>query len=254
MVPVASADDGPVAVIQGFGPEVGWAQLAEASLAIGRGLPWVATNLDATIPTARGRVLGNGALVAALRWASGVEPVVAGKPEPPLMVESVERTGAKRPLVVGDRLDTDIEGANRSGIAAMLVLTGVTDWPALLDAAPVTRPSYLGRDLRALLQPAPPVSVARGPRFVQARCRSAWARVPLGDPSAPAGSTVAGRVPADTGWVPGRAWPQAGSAPWDVSDEQLDVARALVAAAWAITDAGALVGGPAEVGVQQGGA
>ncbi len=119
LVPVASADADPVAVMQGYGPDVGWRDLAEASLVIERGHPWVATNLDSTIPSPRGRVLGNGSLVAALRHATGVEPLVAGKPEPPLMQESVLRTGARRPLVVGDRLDTDIEGASqgRSAVA-----------------------------------------------------------------------------------------------------------------------------------------
>ena len=90
--PVESVDDGAVALMQGYGPDVGWRQLAEGSLAIGRGLLWVATNLDRTIPTPRGRVLGNGSMVEALRHATGAEPLVAGKPEPPLMIESVQRS------------------------------------------------------------------------------------------------------------------------------------------------------------------
>ena len=143
-MPVESVDDGAVALMQGYGPDVGWRQLAEGSLAIGRGLLWVATNLDRTIPSPRGRVLGNGSMVAALRHATGAEPLVAGKPEPPLMLESVERSAAVRPLVVGDRLDTDIEGANRSGIPSLLVLTGVTDWQDLLDAAPRLAPPISG--------------------------------------------------------------------------------------------------------------
>ena len=97
LVPVESVDDGAVALMQGYGPDVDWRQLAEGSLAIGRGLLWVATNLDRTIPSPRGRVLGNGSMVAALRHASGAEPLVAGKPEPPLMLESVERSAAVRP-------------------------------------------------------------------------------------------------------------------------------------------------------------
>ena len=95
LVPVESVDDGAVALMQGYGPDVGWRQLAEGSLAIGRGLLWVATNLDRTIPTPRGRVLGNGSMVAALRHATGAEPLVAGKPEPPLMLESVQRSRAR---------------------------------------------------------------------------------------------------------------------------------------------------------------
>ena len=180
LVPVESVDDGAVALMQGYGPDVGWRQLAEGSLAIGRGLLWVATNLDRTIPTPRGRVLGNGSMVEALRHASGVDPLVAGKPEPPLMIESVQRSGALRPLVVGDRLDTDIEGANRSGIPSMLVLTGVTDWQDLLHVAPPYRPTYLGRDLRALLTPAPAVEVRWGTAVVEGRCGRVVVRIPTG--------------------------------------------------------------------------
>ena len=182
LVPVESVDDGAVALMQGYGPDVDWRQLAEGSLAIGRGLLWVATNLDRTIPSPRGRVLGNGSMVAALRHASGAEPLVAGKPEPPLMLESVERSAAVRPLVVGDRLDTDIEGANRSGIPSLLVLTGVTDWQDLLDAAPPSRPTYLGHDLRALLMPAPPVEVRWGAGIVEGRCGGVAVRIPTGNP------------------------------------------------------------------------
>ena len=175
--PVASVDEQPVAVMQGYGREVGWRQLAEASLAIERGLLWVATNLDRTIPTPRGRVLGNGSMVAALRHATGVEPLVAGKPEPPLMLESVERTAASRPLVVGDRLDTDIEGATRSGIPSLLVLTGVTEWTELLTAGPQHRPTYLDRDLRGLLVVQPEVVVDQDGDVLTGRCRAAEVRV-----------------------------------------------------------------------------
>ncbi len=164
LTPVESADDDPVAVIQGFGPKVGWKQLAEGTLAIERGLLWVATNVDATIPSPRGRVLGNGSLVAALRHATGAEPLVAGKPLPPLMRESVDRAGASSPIVVGDRLDTDIEGANATGIPSVLVLTGVTDWPDLIGVEPKFRPTYLDFDLRSLLRPQPPVTVEPGGR------------------------------------------------------------------------------------------
>ena len=184
LVPVESVDDGAVALMQGYGPDVGWRQLAEGSLAIGRGLLWVATNLDRTIPTPRGRVLGNGSMVEALRHATGAEPLVAGKPEPPLMIESVQRSGAVRPLVVGDRLDTDIEGANRSGIPSLLVLTGVTDWQDLLHVAPQYRPTYLGRDLRALLTPAPAVEVRWGAAVVEGRCGHVVVRIPTGKPGA----------------------------------------------------------------------
>lgn len=150
LVPVASADDDPAAVVQGFSPDLGWPLLAEGAYALERGLPWVASNTDLTIPTPRGRAPGNGTLVQVLRLASGREPVVAGKPETPMHAEAVARTGAKRPLVVGDRLDTDIEGANRAGVPSLLVLSGVTDAADVVLATEGLRPAYLSEDLGGL--------------------------------------------------------------------------------------------------------
>lgn len=150
LVPVSSAADGPVAVVQGFAPSVDWGLLAEASYAVGAGLPWIASNLDLTIPTERGIAPGNGALVGVVRAATGAEPVAAGKPELPLHRESMLRTGAQRPLVVGDRLDTDIEGAVAGGVDSLLVMTGVTDVRALLAAPENSRPTFVAADLRAL--------------------------------------------------------------------------------------------------------
>ena len=160
--PVRSADDAPEAVVQGYSPDVGWRQLAEGAFAVQRGVPWIATNLDMTLPTQRGIAPGNGSLVAAVRAATGVEPVAAGKPELPLHRESIIRTGARHPLVVGDRLDTDIEGAVRAGVDSLLLFTGVTAPAALLAAPPPLRPSYLAADLRGLLVPHPPVRAERG--------------------------------------------------------------------------------------------
>lgn len=229
LVPVFEVDDDTAAVMQGYGPEVGWAQLAEGSLAIARDLPWVATNTDRTIPTPRGRVLGNGALVAALQHASGVEPMVAGKPQPPLMRESVQRSGASNPLVVGDRLDTDIEGANRSGIPSMLVLTGVCDWQDLLTAPDQLRPGMIGRDLRDLLRPAPSARTELQEDRVEARCGHAVVHVSV---------TEAGQAPGDEephAWLP-EPWADKGRAGQPLSDEDLDVVHALVWAAWLIAD------------------
>lgn len=159
---VRSLDDGPAAVVQGFAPEVGWKALAEASYAVARGLPWVASNTDLTIPTAGGTAPGNGTLVAAVRAATGVEPEVAGKPLPPMHRETVIRTGARRPLVVGDRLDTDIEGAVNGGVDSLLVLTGVTTPAELLAAPEHRRPTYVAADLRGLLTPQPEVERSEG--------------------------------------------------------------------------------------------
>lgn len=149
--PVSSLDDDPVAVVQGFDPTITWTRLAEGAYAIQRDLPWIVSNTDLTIPTPRGRGPGNGTLVRMLATASGREPLlVAGKPEPPMHREAMIRTQATKPLVVGDRLDTDIEGAIRGGVDSILVFTGVTD-PAHVVVAPAhLRPTFLSTDLRGL--------------------------------------------------------------------------------------------------------
>ncbi|MGW3509263.1 HAD-IIA family hydrolase [Streptomyces sp. NPDC000994] len=157
--PVESADDGPAAVVQGYGgPELAWGRFAEACYAIARGVPWFASNTDLTIPGARGIAPGNGAAVEVVRIATGAEPQVAGKPLPPMHRETILRTGAERPLVVGDRLDTDIEGAFNGGVDSLLVLTGVTDGAKLLAAPPRHRPTYVDADLRGLLTGQPEIT------------------------------------------------------------------------------------------------
>ncbi|MFF2508635.1 HAD hydrolase-like protein [Streptomyces sp. NPDC058067] len=163
--PVDSADDEPVAVVQGYGgPNLAWGRFAEACYAIARGVPWFASNTDLTIPSARGIAPGNGAAVEVVRIATGAQPQVAGKPLPPMHRETVLRTGAERPLVVGDRLDTDIEGAFNGEVDSLLVLTGVTDGAQLLAAPPHHRPTYVDVDLRGLLTGQPEV-VADGDGF-----------------------------------------------------------------------------------------
>ncbi|WP_213816975.1 HAD-IIA family hydrolase [Glaciihabitans sp. dw_435] len=154
-VPTRSAEESPAAVIQGFAPEVGWTQLAEASFALHTGIPWVATNTDWTIPVARGTAPGNGTLVAAVHTAVGRLPVVAGKPEAAIFEVAVERFGASAPLFIGDRLDTDILGANRAKIPSALVLTGIDQAKQVLAADADSRPTYILGDLRELHEPYP---------------------------------------------------------------------------------------------------
>lgn len=148
--PVRSADDDPVAVVQGHSVDTGWKMLAEAVLAIRAGALWVATNIDATLPTERGLVLGNGSMVAAVRNATDIEPIVAGKPAAPIMHDAIERSEARSALVVGDRLDTDIAGANEIGLPSLLVLTGVSTAAELLRAPRHLRPTHIGPDLGVL--------------------------------------------------------------------------------------------------------
>ncbi|MEO7349560.1 MAG: HAD-IIA family hydrolase [Terrimesophilobacter sp.] len=153
-----SADDGPVAVIQGFSQDIGWMHLAEASYALqanGGLIPWVATNMDWTLPTARGTAPGNGALVSAIHLAVGRLPVVAGKPEVAIFEEALHRFGGSKALFLGDRLDTDILGANRAGLDSVLVLTGIDRAKQVLAADPNSRPTYVLDDLRGLHEPYP---------------------------------------------------------------------------------------------------
>ncbi len=202
---VATAQEGPVAVVQGFSPDLGWSDLAEAAYAIGRGAWFVASNLDLTLPTEHGFAPGNGALVAAVQAATGVVPVSAGKPEPTMYQLAVARRGGRNPLVVGDRLDTDLGGAQAAGYAGLHVLTGVSDARDAVLAPPQQRPSYLGADLRSLL--------------------------------------VAHRAPVRSGdwWVAGdaRARVVDGVLELDGPRRTVDVARAACAAAWDVADHGA---------------
>ncbi|WP_300611101.1 HAD-IIA family hydrolase [Trebonia sp.] len=156
--PVSTAAERPLAVVQGYGPGIEYGSLAEGGLAVRAGALFVGTNADSTLPGPRGTQPGNGSLLQVIAHATGTAPLIAGKPEPPLHRESVIRTGAKNPLVVGDRLDTDIEAAYRAGAHSMLVLTGVSRPADLLLAPPRLRPTYVAATLDALLRPYPQVA------------------------------------------------------------------------------------------------
>ena len=160
-----SAENAPAAVVQGFDPSVGWVHLAEAAFtlggAAGADIPWVATNTDWTIPQARGTAPGNGTLVSAVHTAIGRLPVVAGKPEVAIFEEAFARFDSRRALMIGDRLDTDILGANRAGIPSLLVLTGIDQAKQVLAAQPAERPTYVIEDLRGLHEPYPEVETVQ---------------------------------------------------------------------------------------------
>ncbi len=158
-----SADDRPAAVIQGFSPDTNWSTLSEAALAIRAGALWIATNTDATLPSERGLLVGNGSLVAAVANATGAEPLVAGKPAAPLMADAMKRSGVTNSLVVGDRLDTDIQGAHSVGLDSALVLTGVSTPKDLLLAPPEQRPSHVIDDLTGLLDDEASVRIGEQP-------------------------------------------------------------------------------------------
>ncbi len=136
--------------------------------------------------------------------ATDVEPIVAGKPQLPLHRESIIRTGARNPLVVGDRLDTDIEAASLAGADSLLVLTGVSGPAELAVAPPPRRPTYLALTLDALLEPYPDVIPKDDGYFC-----GGWAA----------------RWTGDTITLDGAAGGDCGNAP-------IDGLRALCAAAW----------------------
>ncbi|MFT3899890.1 MAG: HAD-IIA family hydrolase [Gordonia sp. (in: high G+C Gram-positive bacteria)] len=160
LVPTRTADDKPSAVIQGHSPDTGWAALSEAALAVAAGATWVATNVDTTLPNERGLLVGNGSMVAAVASATKATPIVAGKPAPPLLNDAVDSVGARKPLVVGDRLDTDIEGANAVNADSLMVLTGVSSLSDVLAAPAERRPTHIGTGLRALLAPESASAIA----------------------------------------------------------------------------------------------
>jgi glycerol 3-phosphatase-2 len=162
LTPVSSQGEGPVAVVQGFNPGIGWKDLAEAAYVVSAGALWVATNTDMSIPQARGIAPGNGTLVAAVTAATGQTPLVAGKPEAPLFHAAAKRLAADRPLVVGDRLDTDILGGNNAGFATVAVLTGVDTKNTILAARTAERPDYVIGELSDLHLPYPSITNTGG--------------------------------------------------------------------------------------------
>lgn len=154
LVAVAEPED-VVAVVSGYGPEVLWKDIMRAATLVKAGLPYVASNTDMTIPTDYGLAPGHGMLVRAISDFAGVQPVVAGKPARPLLDETVRRVGGERPLMIGDRLDTDIEGARVVEVDSLLVMTGVTHLPELVAATPERRPTYVSADLEGLFEAHP---------------------------------------------------------------------------------------------------
>ncbi|MDO5661957.1 MAG: HAD-IIA family hydrolase [Brachybacterium sp.] len=176
--PVREAGSGVAAVVQGFSPDLDWARLAEAAYALADpAVRWMATNTDATLPTERGMAPGNGSLVAAVAHATGRTPDVAGKPQPGMFHGAAERLASRRPLVVGDRLDTDIEGAGRAEMDSLLVLTGVNSVLDALHAEPLQRPTWIQADMTTLDRGVTDIAV----HGTDARCGRASARFQDGD-------------------------------------------------------------------------
>ena len=160
LTPVSSQADEPVAVAQGFNPKIVWEDLAEAAYTLAdEKVLWVASNTDFTIPKERGIAPGNGTLVGAVATATGRTPQVAGKPESPIFVTAAQKLNSQRPVVVGDRVDTDIQGGNRAAMATAVVMTGVETYQSILAAIPVERPTYILEDLAGFFEDYPQIQV-----------------------------------------------------------------------------------------------
>jgi glycerol-1-phosphatase len=151
--PVEVGDPRAVAVVSGYAPEIRWRVIMRAATLIRNGLPWVATNTDLTLPTDDGLAPGHGLLVRLISDFAEVTPQVAGKPQRPLLDETMLRVTGERPLMVGDRLDTDVAGARAAGVDSLLVLTGVSGLSDVVSAEPDERPTWIGQDLTALGRP-----------------------------------------------------------------------------------------------------
>ena len=208
------------AVLQGFGRDVAWTDLAAAALAVQRGARWILTNPDITLPVPGGRAPGNGSLARAVEAAAGRAPDdIAGKPHPALMHASIARVDARAPLVVGDRLDTDIAGAQRTGIPSLLVLTGIADVATLLRAAPGERPDFVGADLSALNDVPAATGGEHGPRRE------------------------------DDGWALGaaRAWLREGELDVEAGGDWLSALQCACAAAWSVEQTPRIEAAAAEV-------
>jgi HAD superfamily hydrolase (TIGR01457 family) len=152
VTPVERGDGRAEAVVVGIDPSFTYADLVTGAWLVREGAPLIASNADATYPAADGMILpGAGAIVAALETASGVTAEVVGKPNEPIFREALRRAGGHRPLVVGDRLDSDIEGARRLGWDSVLVLTGVSSEEDVRRTGPA--PTYVVDRLDRLVAP-----------------------------------------------------------------------------------------------------
>ena len=148
---VVAPGKGARAVLQGFNPQLSWGDLAEAAYALADPeVLWIASNTDLTIPQDRGIAPGNGTLVGAVATATGRDPLVAGKPNAPIFTTIIERLGVSAPVVLGDRLDTDILGASCAGLPSIAVMTGVQT--EVLNAPTDQRPAYVLSTLQELFE------------------------------------------------------------------------------------------------------
>lgn len=145
-------DQGADIVVSGLDRQLTWDKLATATLNIRAGAHFFATNMDTTLPTELGEVMGNGGTIAALVAATGIEPISIGKPEPILYQQALAKLGIKadETIAIGDRLDTDILGAVNAGMRSIMVLTGISSEQ---DIAEIDyQPTWVMADIQEVTQ------------------------------------------------------------------------------------------------------
>ncbi|MCK5829479.1 MAG: HAD-IIA family hydrolase [Methylococcales bacterium] len=137
-------------VICGLDRNLTWDKLADASLHLHSGAKFIATNADNSLPTERGPVVGNGAILAALQATTSVSPIIMGKPEPIMYRQAIKALGVtpENTIAIGDRLNTDILGAVNTGIRSIMVLTGISNENDLKSID--YQPTWVLPDIRAI--------------------------------------------------------------------------------------------------------
>jgi glycerol-1-phosphatase len=161
-----AGDESPPVVVVGLDRHLTYERLRDAAVLVERGSSFVASNADASFPAEDGAAWpGAGAIAAVIETTTGISPEIVGKPHAPLLRSALARAGGQRPLVIGDRLDTDIAGAVGLGLDSLLVLTGISTRTDANALDPTSRPTYVGEDLRVLFadpQPDAHRSTGRG--------------------------------------------------------------------------------------------
>jgi len=154
LTPVSGRSSALAAICVGFDPSLTWDDLNQGCYAVQAGAVWYACNDDLNRPSGDGIAIGMGGILKAMKEAlPGLAPIMGGKPARPLLDETLLRLGGTHPLFVGDRLDTDIEGANNAGWDSLFVLSGAQNMADLAVAPAVQYPTYIGQDVSALLAP-----------------------------------------------------------------------------------------------------
>lgn len=147
-----ASDKDVIAVVGGLDLHISYQKLKQATLLIRSGVPFYFTNPDRTYPTPEGQIPGAGTILAALQAATDVEPILAGKPSPTMYQIAIDRLGINpnETLGVGDRLETDIAGAQNAGCRSAVVLSGVTNLEQVRRWKPA--PDLVARDLDEIVQ------------------------------------------------------------------------------------------------------